>query len=177
MRIETTRLLLEPVSDADDPTKLLPVFNTNPDFIEASAQFTGKTQYDLSDVEMYLWQGIEGEGSRCLAIRRREDGRLVGTASLLAPNPRDGVPWIGLLVVSGDAQGGGLGTEAARAIETALAEEGWPEVRLAVLRARPAIRAWWERRGYAFLDERLDQDKRPVWVLSKRLSGIMPWGA
>jgi RimJ/RimL family protein N-acetyltransferase len=168
--IETRRLTLQPVGDGDDPADFLPVFNTNPDFIEASEQFTGKDAYDLSDVERYLWQETRRDSSRCLAIRQREDGHLIGTTCLLVPNPRDDVPWIGLLILMKDAQGRGMGTEIASAIEEHLAKESWSELRLSVLRSRPRDRAWWEHRGYAVIDERPDQDKRPTWVMSKSLA-------
>jgi hypothetical protein len=50
-----------------------------------------------------------------------------------------------------------------------LATEGWSEVRRSVLPACPGERRFWERLGYAFEKERLDQDKRASWVLRKSL--------
>jgi RimJ/RimL family protein N-acetyltransferase len=155
---------------AHRPEEYLELFNSNPDFIEASEQFTGKRSYDPSDAEMYLWVETNRENSRCLAIRQRDTGELIGTVSLLVPHHREPYPWIGLLLIHGQHHRRGFGTEAATAIEEALAREGWPEIRLGVMQANPGARTFWERLGYAVLDERLDQDKRPSWIMRKPLT-------
>src|SRR5919198_1285595 len=123
MRFETSRLVITTVSVADDPKEFLAVFNSNPDYLERSE---AKYAYDRGDVEMYLYAESSREDGRCLAIRRRQDSVLVGTAALLVPHPA-GCAWIGLLIIRGDEHGQGLGREAALAIEAALAREGWPE--------------------------------------------------
>ena len=169
MHLQTRRLILEPVGETAQPQEFLPVFNSNPDFIEASEQFSGKRSYDLAEVEMYLWQESVRDNSRCLAIRLRETGALVGTAALVAPHPDGPYPWIGLLLIDGTRQRQGLGTEAATAVEQALAEEGWTEIRLSVMRANPDARRFWERLGYAVYGERPDNDKRPCWLMRKLL--------
>jgi RimJ/RimL family protein N-acetyltransferase len=168
--LETCRLRLSPVGETDRPEEFLDLFNSNPNFIEASKQFTGKRSYDLSEAEMYLWVESNRENSRCLGIRRRVTGELVGTACLLVPHEKEPYPWIGLLLIHGQHQNQGLGAEAARAIDAALAWEGWPEVRLGVLQANPGARRFWERLGYQIIDERPDQDKRPCWIMRKRLA-------
>jgi RimJ/RimL family protein N-acetyltransferase len=167
VRLQTRRLILEPVRETAQPQEFLPVFNSNPDFIEASEQFIGKRSYDLAEVEMYLWQESVRENSRCLAIRLRETGALVGTAALVAPHPDGPYPWIGLLLIDATRQGQGLGTEAATAIEQALAEAGWTEIRLSVMQANPDARRFWERLGYAVYEERPDDNTRPCWLMRK----------
>lgn len=169
MRLQTDRLLLEPVDQSARPEEFLPLFNSNPEFIEASESFTGKRAFDLTDVEMYLWTEINRENSRCLALRLRATGELVGTAALLAPHPDGPFPWIGLLLINSAWQGQGLGAEAATAIETQLASENWSEVRLGVMLANPRARRFWERQGYTVYGEKLDGDKRPVWIMLKPL--------
>ena len=52
VRLQTRRLILERVGETAQPQEFLPVFNSNPDFIEASEQFSGKRSYDLAEVEM-----------------------------------------------------------------------------------------------------------------------------
>ena len=168
--LETPRLRLSPVGETDRPHEFLKLFNSNPDFIEASEQFTGKRSYDLSEAEMYLWVATNQEYSRCLAIRLRETDELVGTTCLLVSHYKEPYPWIGLLLIHGRHHRQGLGTEAAVAIEAALARDGWPEVRLGVMTARPGERQFWERLGYTVFDERRDQDKRPSWIMRKPLA-------
>jgi len=175
--METERLRLGPVGEADRPDEFLRLFNSNPDFLDASTQFTGKRAYDMSDAEMHLYQETNRENSRCLSIRLRETGELVGNACLVVPHPDEPHPWIGLLIVAGDRQRQGLGAEAASAIERELGAEGWSEVRLGVLKANPDARRFWERLGYVVVDERLDNDKRPVWVMRKALHGELSGAA
>jgi RimJ/RimL family protein N-acetyltransferase len=173
----TERLHISRITEADRPGEFLELFNSNPDFVEATDQFAGKRSYDLSDAEMHLWQTTAMENSHGLALRLRGTGELVGTASLLVPHYREPYPWIGLLLIHGAYQRQGLGTGAARAIETALQREGWPEVRRAVLQACPGERRFWEGLGYVEYGERVDQDKRPCWLLRKPLSAqVAPAG-
>lgn len=166
VEIETERLLIAPVGPGDRPEEFLPVFNSNADYLETAED---KEHYRLEDVEMYLWQETMRENSRCLAIRLKETGELVGTSCLLVPHPREPVPWIGLLLLRRDQQRRGLGAEAAAAIEAALAAEGWGEVHLAVLTSRPEARRFWERQGYVVYDERLSSNQKPCWVMRKEL--------
>lgn len=177
MRIETARLRLEQIDEATaDPAELLEVFNSVPDFIEASEQFTGKRAYTLNEVEMNVWQEIARENGRLLAIRSRETADLVGIASLAVPHPERPHPWLGLLLINRTRQGQGLGAEALEAIETALREEAWSELQLGVLTACADVRTWYERRGYVVVTERSDQDKRAVWILRKELDEEQPRG-
>lgn len=175
MRLQTSRLVLEDVGERPNVEEFLRVFNTNPDFIEAAYRFTGKSKrsYDPLEVGRYLLQETIREDSHCLAIRLRETGEVVGTAAFVAPHPEVPSPWIGLLIISGERQGQGLGTEAAVALEHYLTAQGWTEIRLTVLQALPTARRFWERLGYVVYEEREDDNKRPCWQMRK----VLPPGA
>jgi RimJ/RimL family protein N-acetyltransferase len=112
----------------------------------------GVGHYDVAEAQRYL----ETEGGRtngqALVLVERDSGAVIGSAALLVPNPADGIPWIGLLILRADRQGRGLGREAATAIERRLARDGWAEVRLAVLATNPRARRFWERLGYRQVD-------------------------
>lgn len=125
---------------------------------------------------MNVWQEIACENGRLLAIRSRETPDLVGIGSLAAPHPDRLHPWLGLFLIRRTRQGEGLGTEALEAIETALREEAWSELKLGVLTACAGVRTWYERRGYVVVNERSDQDKRAVWILRKELDEEQPRG-
>lgn len=177
MRLQTSRLVLEDVRERPNPQEFLSVFNTNPDFIEAAYCFTGKRSYELWDVERFLVQETIRENSHCLAIRLRETGQAVGMVAFVAPHPEVLSPWIGLLIISGDFQSQGLGTEAATALEDYLRGEGWADTRLAVLQGLPKARQFWERLGYAVYEEWQDERGRPCWLMGKILSPPHPEGA
>jgi len=166
MRIETARLVISSVRSESDPDEFLAIFNSNPDYLEAS---DGKRTYMRADVEMYLYAETSRENGRCLEIRLRRDDTLIGTAALLVPHT-DGFPWIGLLIITSDHQSEGLGREAAEALEVALAGEGWKEVRLGVLKSNEHALLFWESSGYGIIDERDSSSGSPCWVMAKPLA-------
>lgn len=168
MGIRTERLSIDPVTE-EGPEDLLPIFNSNPAFLRASDRPAGRSAYDLGDVQRYLYEETTRADSTCLAIRLREGGTLVGTACYVAPYPGAGYPWIGLLILDAAWQGLGLGREAAEGLEAALAGQGWPEVRLSVVKVNPRARSFWERCGYAVIEETDDRDGRSAWILRKAL--------
>lgn len=167
MRIETPRLVISSVRPGCDADEFLAIFNSNPDYLEAS---DGKRTYERSDVEIYLYAETNREDGRCLQIRLGQGNTLVGTAALLVPHT-DGYPWIGLLIIDADYQKDGLGREAARALETALAEEGWKEVRLGVLKRNERALPFWKNCGYGVVEER-DSSTGPCWVMAKTLGPV-----
>ncbi len=165
----TDRLRMEPLSDDGELADLQRVFNSNPDFIDAS-ESGRKREYGLGEVGLYLWQETVREDSTCLAIRQRDSGKLIECAAVLTPNPDDQVPWIGLLILDARHQRRGLGSEAVEALERSLADDGWSNLRLNALTALPDARRFWERLGYAVTAEQEDGDRRPVCLMEKRLT-------
>ena len=152
--------------EGDDPDEFVPIFNSNPDYLEAS---DGKHVFDRGDVERYLYAESSRENGRCLAIRFRETGALVGTAALLIPHP-SGYPWIGLLILDSDHQRRGLGRETAAAIEDDLHGQGWNELRLSVLIGpMNELCRFGVQSDSAWLRLETNTRGRPCWVLKKSL--------
>lgn len=164
------QLLLEPLHDLGLAQDLLPVFNSNPDFLAISEPGTGRRSNDLEDIRKLLREELERPDSRCLAIWTRQERRLVGLACLLVPHPREPFPWLGLLIIDGRCQGQGYGAEALRTLEAGIVAEGWPELRLGVLKANPSARRFWEREGFHEYDDTADSDNRPCWLMRKPLA-------
>lgn len=165
MALETERLLIGSVGQDDDPDEFVPIFNSNPDYLEAS---DGKRVFDRVDIERYLYAESSRENGRCLAIRLRETGVLVGAIALLVPHP-GGYPWIGLLILDSAYQRRGLGRETAAAIENELRREGWNELRLGVLMSNERAFPFWDAVGFSVVETRNDTGGRPCWVLKKNL--------
>lgn len=170
MELRTDRLILEPVGEQTDPEEVLPIFNSNPDWIAASDSSADKTSWQRSDVEMHLWQESLRENSVSLAIRWRHTGEMVGLAALLKPHPERQVPMIGLLLIHGEWQRRGIGAETLEALEGWLVESGWNRVLATVLEACPDVRRFWEHQGFRAGETGEDQDKRHVSVLTKELA-------
>ncbi|WP_055586544.1 GNAT family N-acetyltransferase [Streptacidiphilus griseoplanus] len=109
-------------------------------------------------------------GAEVLLARPEPDGPLAGLAALLAEHPRDGHPWIGLLMVTAALHRTGYGRALAHAVEDRLRCRGRSTVRLAVLENNPAAAAFWTALGYREIDRRRDrQAGRPCVVLEKDL--------
>ena len=164
---KTNRLLITPIPNDFDAGDLLPAFNSNPGFLSASGY---RPQFTRADVEGYLMEELLREDSLCLLIRLQHRARTIGTVAIQAPNPSDGLPWIGLLLIEALSQRQDFGTEAAQAIEDPLASEGWPSVRLFALRENLGVRGFWETIGYRVGSEAKDAHGREAWLLEKELS-------
>jgi RimJ/RimL family protein N-acetyltransferase len=160
------RITLEPVDENTPPETLVEIFNSNREFLIASGEKYPRTAVDVA---MYFYEETSRENGRCLLIRLVETGEVVGTVGMAVPYVKAGCPWIGLLLIGGKWQGQGIGAEAETLLAETLAAEGWKEIQLGVLQANPDAHRFWERQGYRVTGERTDQDKRPVWVMSKSL--------
>ena len=153
-----------------DVAALAAIFASNPGFLRSSWAVNGP--FGAAEASRYLAAEVGRRSGVCLSVVERASRQVVGTAALLVPNPADGVPWIGLLILRADRQGLGLGSEAATALARALAREGWPAVRLAVALGDLRARRFWERLGYRELagaPRPYDGRERATVTLARRL--------
>ena len=99
------------MAEADLPP-LLHVFQSNPRYLE----WTEGGEYDLEMLRAD-WESAERtEGRHMLALRDPETAEPVGVIEFLENNPRDGHPWIGLIMVAAERQREGLAGEAMLAV-------------------------------------------------------------
>jgi GNAT superfamily N-acetyltransferase len=124
---------------------------------------------EQDDVAMYLWQEHVRANSACYALTERTTSDLIGTLSILVPDPTDLTPWIGILHISAQHRRKGYGREALSAIHVRLPALGWSSVRCAVEVGRPSSLPFWTRMRYQQLEQRQDDAGRPVLVLERRL--------
>lgn len=95
------------------------------------------------------------EGRVLLVYWDKSTGDAVGVLSLLARNPRDGRPWLGLLMVHGERQGRGLGREMAKGALRHAASLRWASLRLGVLASNPGALRFWTSLGFREVDQRM----------------------
>ncbi|MCA0972069.1 GNAT family N-acetyltransferase [Halobacillus litoralis] len=74
----------------------------------------------------------------------------VGLVDFLPRNPKDGYPWIGLMMVDQNHHGKGIGSAMYQSFESLLKERGFTSVRLAVLVNNERGHAFWERMGFTY---------------------------
>ncbi|MCF7720500.1 GNAT family N-acetyltransferase [Aeromonas jandaei] len=103
-----------------------------------------------------------------LAIRRQQE--VVGIAHLLAHNPFDGHPWIGLLVIDSEMVGKGVGRSAVCLLSHHLARLNPAPVRLCVQLSNPAALSFWLRCGFDLVEKALDEEDRPIAILQNSVA-------
>lgn len=170
MDLRTPDLAFETLDEASDPAEILPIFNSNPDWVAASNDFAGKTSWNHSDAEMHLWKESRREDSVAFGLRSLQTDELIGLGGLLLPHPTRLQPMVGLLLIHREWQERGLGTQTATALADWLTEAGWQQILATVLKACPGVLRFWNSRGYEIVECAKDQDKRPVWVLGRELT-------
>ena len=155
------------IAHADDA--IVEVFNSNPLWIATTDDFAGKTRYDRSDVDMFLWNTTMGEGSTCLEARVAGHDGPAGVVAWMAPHLRDQCPWIAASCFMPIISAKVSEAKYLRAVEQLLAAAGWERVRASPLLAQPWARVFLQSLGYTPIGERLDQDKRRCMVMEKWL--------
>lgn len=151
-----------------EPEEFLGVLNSDPTFVKASFLNTGKIQFDLDDVSMFLWQSEAMENSHLFAVREL-DGRLVAVLTLLIPHPEVEQPWIGALMVHRDLSFDGVAVPLLDGLERKLATDRWDALYVSPMESqREAIQRWLSY-GYMFIEARSDNNMRDVQVLCKSL--------
>ncbi|SRR5258708_6103578 len=116
LELTSTRLHIREMM-ADDLPGLLPVYTSNPAFVQQNEGSEGEIgRYDLARWQRD-WQIAQMmPGSHWLGCYLNTDGTPVGTVQFLEENESDGMPWLGALVIHQAYQRQGLGTEALRCI-------------------------------------------------------------
>ena len=171
MNLETARLMISFVASRDEDlnaAEVLPIINSNPDFIEQSEGSIGKRAYTIEEIEKSRRESWR-EHLRVFALRLKKSGQLIGYGDVLAPHPKGRWAAIGLLVVHSDWQSAGVGREAVVAIEAMLGAENWPAVEVVVFHERPRSRRFWEGCGYWFERDAIAENGHLCWVLRKSL--------
>lgn len=96
------------------------------------------------EVAMYLWQEHMRANSVCYALSERASSDLVGTHSVLVPDPSDLTPWIGILLISAQHRRKGYGSGALNAVHGHLLALGWSRIGCAIDVGQPS--SWRDRR-------------------------------
>ncbi len=165
---QTRRLVVAPLA-ADELPDALSAYASRPEhlaLVEGSAAEPGR--YDLAMLERD-WAIAQATPGRVFAgIRLRASGELVGVLDWLDPNPADGLPWVGLVLV---AAAHGRRGYAREAVEGLLAHTGWTAVREGVIAGNEAGLALARALGFRPLERRtqtLPGGPTTVLVLERR---------
>ena len=83
------------------------------------------------------------------------DGALIGVVELLAGHPGPTDWYIGLMLLSPEVRGAGLGTSLVRDVVERVLAAGGRALHLIVHEDNPRALAFWERQGFALIDRRV----------------------
>lgn len=135
VEITTSRLAIRPLA-SDELREALEVYLSQLEYValvEGSAGEPGHYEIDMLERDWAVAQITPG---RVMAgIRLVETGGLVGLLDWIDPNPDDGLPWIGLILVAAAYTHCGYAREA---VEGLLLDTGWPVVREGVIASNRA---------------------------------------
>ncbi|WP_405680531.1 GNAT family N-acetyltransferase [Streptomyces sp. NBC_00868] len=149
--------------------EIVDLYASNPDYCRDAGEYDPE-HIEADRVEADLREEAGTEACEVL-LARDAQGTLVGLLSLLNRHPRDGRPWIGLLMVHGGLHRKGFGRLLVDLVEERFRSEGRDGVRLAVLENRPPSLAFWSSLGWQEIDRRPDvQHGRPCIVMHKELA-------
>ncbi len=160
IELESERLLIREMT-ADDLEKVLPVYLSNPDFLQQMEGSEGEAgRYDLQRWQRDWHIAQMMPGRHTLACYLKETGEAVGYVEFLEEHD-DGAPWIGVLTIHRAHQRQGLGTEAfRRLIEHFREEYGWSLIHVGVLEQNEAGLGFAKHLGF-----------QPLRRLTSRMSG------
>jgi GNAT superfamily N-acetyltransferase len=105
-----------------------------------------------------------------LGVRRGD--ALIGVVDVLRGYPTADIWWIGLLLLSPEARGCGLGAEVVAALTHWAAGEGASSLQLGVQSQNEAGLRFWRREGFAHIDTRAQRNsgrRNQVLVMERRL--------
>ncbi|MER6627725.1 GNAT family N-acetyltransferase [Streptomyces sp. NPDC000987] len=153
---------------AQEITAVVELYASNPEYCRAAGE------YDPEDVrpdqvESDLRDEVGIDGCEVL-LAWDEQNTVIGLISLLDQHPKDGHPWIGMLIVHGAVQRRGLGRELATAIEDRFRAAGQEDLRLCVFESMPSSLAFWTALGWQEIRRgATNEHGKPVIVLQKTL--------
>ena len=103
----------------------LEIINSNPSY---NVLENGKEKRELADMEEELLNPVS------TSVFIKLDDTYIGIIDYLMENPKDQCPWLGLLIIHGDYQGFGFGTQAYALYESDMRKRGLKRIRLGVIK-------------------------------------------
>ncbi|MNN37331.1 Acetyltransferase (GNAT) family protein [compost metagenome] len=93
----------------------------------------------------------------------------IGISEILMLNPKDGYPWIGLLMIKKDFHHKGYGTRIVREIISLLKARNMSAVRLGVLIDNEQGHRFWTKQGFQAVVKKISNEHKEVLVYEKEI--------
>jgi GNAT superfamily N-acetyltransferase len=95
------------------------------------------------------------------------DDTYIGFMDYLMENPKDQCPWLGLLMIHGDYQGFGFGTQAYALYERDMRERGLSQTRIGVIRENVKAKQFWESLGFLYIKTAFSENGKEIFIYEK----------
>jgi GNAT superfamily N-acetyltransferase len=95
------------------------------------------------------------------------DDTYIGVMDYLLENPKDQCPWMGLLMIHGDYQGFGFGTQAYALYESGMRERGLVRTRIGVIRENVKAKQFWESLGFLYIKTAFSENGKEIFIYEK----------
>lgn len=138
------------------------IMNSQPEY---NLLADGKQILDEKDLIEEHEEGRNLEKERYLI---EAEGKFIGIIDFIMRNPRDGKPWLGLLIIHKDWNRKSMAEKALAIYETMMLNRGITEVRLGCFAANQPGLSFWAKQGFQQLKQIQFRDK-PLWVMEKKL--------
>jgi RimJ/RimL family protein N-acetyltransferase len=95
------------------------------------------------------------------------DDTYIGVMDYLMENPKDQCPWLGLLMIHGDYQGYGFGTQAFALYESEMLKRGLNRIRIGVIKENVKAKQFWESLGCSYIKTALSENGKEIFIYEK----------
>jgi len=119
----------------------LEIINSNPQYNVMENR--SKTR-SLKDMEK------EFLNPNTISVFIKLDETYIGVIDYMLENPKDSLPWLGLLIIHKDYKGFGFGKQAYEHYESEMRNRGLDKVRIGVLQENTIAQHFWESLGFVY---------------------------
>lgn len=138
----------------------LEIIHSNPEF---NMLENGSERRNLSDMEEEFMKPDS------ISVFVKLDDTYIGVLDYLMENPKDQYPWLGLLMIHGDYQGYGFGSQAYALYENEMRNRGVKHVRIGVLKDNEKAISFWEALGFLYIKTALWKFGKEIFIFEKEI--------
>ena len=120
-----------------------------------------RAQRELEEIEEEFLNPVT------ISVFIKLDDTYIGVMDYLMENPKDQSPWLGLLMIHGDYQGFGFGTQAYALYESDMRKRGLGRTRVGVIKENVKAKQFWESLGYLYIKTALSENGKEIFVYEK----------
>jgi GNAT superfamily N-acetyltransferase len=138
----------------------LEIINSNPTY---NVFENGQLQRTLTEIDADFKNPITN--SEFIKL----DDTYIGLVDYLMENPKDQLPWLGLLMIHGDYHSHGFGKQAFALYENEMVKRGVKQVRLGVIKENAKAHTFWKSLGFVFYKTTIGEFGNEIWCYEKKL--------